>query len=288
MAVDAYRTAPRGATSTTATPLAYSTTSRSPCLQRSTPESSANVETTWSTTWSSLLASGSSYVTSMLSPLMSRTRSTMPSMLPHTRRAGPPLGGTLASCPARQQSWRGGPFGFGARGSRQMRMSRAGAPGGPGPAGWLLCNFTATRRRSVTNEVVMMRGRRILLTLVLAVCVGCSSDSDDSGQPGDVPPAARVGDCRNTPESILDPGAAFDDSPVVDCSQTHTLQTLTVIQTEGEMTPERLEDFSKYCQSGAVFKYLDSPGPGPYKLNYPSLLRPNPRAAGRGPIVDSL
>ena len=126
----------------------------------------------------------------------------------------------------------------------------------------------------MTNEVVMMRGRRILLTLVLAVCVGCSSDSDDSGQPGDVPPAARVGDCRNTPESILDPGAAFDDSPVVDCSQTHTLQTLTVIQTEGEMTPERLEDFSKYCQSGAVFKYLDSPGPGPYKLNYPVFFGP--------------
>ena len=90
--VDAYRTAPRGATSTTATPLAYSTTSRSPCLQRSTPESTANVETTWSMISSSLLASRCSYVTSMLSPLMSRTRSTMPSMLPHTRRASPLLG----------------------------------------------------------------------------------------------------------------------------------------------------------------------------------------------------
>ena len=91
--VDVYRTAPRGATSTAATPLAYSTTSRSPCWQRSTPESSANVETTWSITSSSLLASRSSYVTSILSPLMSRTRSTMPSMIPHTRRASPPLCG---------------------------------------------------------------------------------------------------------------------------------------------------------------------------------------------------
>jgi hypothetical protein len=75
---DAYRTAPRGATSTAAPPLAYSTKSRSPCLQRSTPESSASVETTWSITSSPLPASRSSYVTSMLSPLMSRTRSTMP------------------------------------------------------------------------------------------------------------------------------------------------------------------------------------------------------------------
>ena len=50
---DAYRTAPRGATSTAATPLAYSTRSRPPCLQRSTPEPSASVETTWSTTSSS-------------------------------------------------------------------------------------------------------------------------------------------------------------------------------------------------------------------------------------------
>jgi hypothetical protein len=93
---DAYRTAPRGATSTTAIPRAYSTTSRSPCLQRSTPESSANVETTWSTISSSVLASRSSYATSMLSPLMSRTRSTMPSVLPHTRRASPLLDAALA------------------------------------------------------------------------------------------------------------------------------------------------------------------------------------------------
>ena len=51
-----------------------------PCLQRSTPESSASVETTWSMTSSSLPESRSSYVTSMLSPLMSRTRSTTLSM----------------------------------------------------------------------------------------------------------------------------------------------------------------------------------------------------------------
>jgi hypothetical protein len=37
-------------------------------------------------------------VTSMLSPLMSRTRSTMPSMIPHTRGASP-LGGRSPSAP---------------------------------------------------------------------------------------------------------------------------------------------------------------------------------------------
>jgi hypothetical protein len=75
-----YRTAPRGATSTAATPLAQSTTSRSPCRQRRTPEASDSVETTWSITSPWLPASRSSYVTSMLSPLISRTRSTTASM----------------------------------------------------------------------------------------------------------------------------------------------------------------------------------------------------------------
>ena len=82
-----YRTAPRGATSTPATPLANRITSRSPCLQRSTPASSASVARTWSITSSSLSASRSSYVTSVLPPLTNRTRSTILSMAPHTRRA---------------------------------------------------------------------------------------------------------------------------------------------------------------------------------------------------------
>jgi hypothetical protein len=56
----AYRTAPRGPTSTAATPRAYNTRSRSPCLQRRTPASSASAETTWSITSSSPTASGSS------------------------------------------------------------------------------------------------------------------------------------------------------------------------------------------------------------------------------------
>ena len=76
-----YRTAPRGATSTAATPLAYSTTSRSPCRQRRTPEASDSVQITLSMTSPSLPASRSSYVTSMLSPLISRTRSTIASTI---------------------------------------------------------------------------------------------------------------------------------------------------------------------------------------------------------------
>jgi hypothetical protein len=61
----AHTTAPRGATSTAATPRPYSNMCRSPCLARSTPESCASVETTCSTTSSALTVSDSSYVTSM-------------------------------------------------------------------------------------------------------------------------------------------------------------------------------------------------------------------------------
>jgi hypothetical protein len=59
-----HRTAPRGATSRAATPRPYSTRSRSPCLQRSIPASSARVEITCSRTSSVVRVPGSSYVTS--------------------------------------------------------------------------------------------------------------------------------------------------------------------------------------------------------------------------------
>jgi enamine deaminase RidA (YjgF/YER057c/UK114 family) len=55
-----YRTAPRGAISTAATPRANSTMSRSPCLHRSMPSWSASATTACSTTSSSSTASGSS------------------------------------------------------------------------------------------------------------------------------------------------------------------------------------------------------------------------------------
>lgn len=83
-----------------------------------------------------------------------------------------------------------------------------------------------------------MRGLRTFSTLVLAVCVGRSSVSEDSSQTGNVPPSPdssqaanvppppEVGQCRNTPGSNLDDDDWVDDTPVVDCSETHTLQTV--------------------------------------------------------------
>jgi hypothetical protein len=53
-----HRTAPRGATSMAATPRPYSTTSRSPCLLRSTPASWASVAMTCSTTSAASTVSG--------------------------------------------------------------------------------------------------------------------------------------------------------------------------------------------------------------------------------------
>ena len=128
----------------------------------------------------------------------------------------------------------------------------------------------------------MMRDWRILITVVPAACVGCSSASDDSVQAGNVPPPPEVGDCRNTPDN-LDPETVSDDSPVVDCSQTHTLQTLAVIQTGDELsTRELLEQFAKYCHTGAVADYLDIPGPAPYKWAWPMLFGPTPEQRDAG------
>jgi hypothetical protein len=80
-----HRIAPRGATSMAATPRPYRATSRSPCLLRSTPESSVRFEMTCSTTSSVAAVSGSSYLTSMWSPLVSRTRNTTSAMVTDPR-----------------------------------------------------------------------------------------------------------------------------------------------------------------------------------------------------------
>ena len=107
-------------------------------------------------------------------------------------------------------------------------------------------------------EVVLMHGVSVLVLITVLACAACGGS--DSEQTGGVPPPPEVGQCHNTPESSLN--AAYDDSPVVDCSQPHTLQTLKVIDTDEEVTPELLEQLAKYCHAQAVAEYIDSPGAG--------------------------
>ena len=125
-----------------------------------------------------------------------------------------------------------------------------------------------------------MRGVSVLVLMAALACSSCGSS--DPEQAGGVPPPPEVGDCRNTPKD-LDPEDVFDDSPVVDCSQAHTLETLAVIQTGDELpTRELLEEFAKYCHTGAVADYLDIPGPGPYKWAWPMLFGPTPEQQDAG------
>ena len=115
-----------------------------------------------------------------------------------------------------------------------------------------------------------MHGVSVLVLITVLACAACGGS--DSEQTGGVPPPPEVGQCHNTPESSLN--AAYDDSPVVDCSQPHTLQTLKVIDTDEEVTPELLEQLATYCHAQAVAEYIDSPGPGGYNLVYPIVFGP--------------
>ena len=127
-----------------------------------------------------------------------------------------------------------------------------------------------------------MRGWRILIVLALAVCVGCSSDSGDSGQAGNVPPPPEVGQCRNTPDSNLGPKDWFDGSPVVDCSQPHTLQTLYIIDTDDEITSSLVAQLEDNCDNAKVADYVDSPGFGAYNLVWPIANGPTPEQVSAG------
>ena len=126
-----------------------------------------------------------------------------------------------------------------------------------------------------------MPGIQAATLLVALILVGCSSgEADESGS--SAPPPAEVGQCHNTPDSNLDFEDLFDDSPVVDCSQTHTLQTLEVIEIDEEPTLELLQQLAKYCETQAVAEYVDSPGRGAYNLAWPIVFGPTPEQQEAG------
>jgi hypothetical protein len=117
-----------------------------------------------------------------------------------------------------------------------------------------------------------MHGVSILVVTAVLPCAACSGS--DSDQAGDVPPPPEVGQCRFAPDSNVDPGAIFDDSPVVDCSQTHTLQRLEIIEIDEAPNRELLAQLAKYCESQAAAEFVDSPGAGPYNIAWPIVYGP--------------
>jgi hypothetical protein len=101
-----------------------------------------------------------------------------------------------------------------------------------------------------------------LLITIAVVCPACANDSSSptasgstrssapSSAAGAVPPPPRVGQCRNTPSSRLDQWV--DDTPVVDCSKTHTLETVAVIKPAMKLTLALVKQLAASCESPAV------------------------------------
>jgi hypothetical protein len=78
------------------------------------------------------------------------------------------------------------------------------------------------------------------------------SSSTRASTTGDVPPAPRVGQCRNTPASNLGPEVWVDNTPVVDCSQPHTLETAAVIEPVEKLTLAEARQLAASCETPVV------------------------------------
>jgi hypothetical protein len=73
-----------------------------------------------------------------------------------------------------------------------------------------------------------------------------------SSSAGAVPPPPKVGECRNSPASNLGQDDWVDNTPVVDCSKTHTLETVAVIKPVEKLTLAVAKQLAPSCESPAV------------------------------------
>jgi hypothetical protein len=110
----------------------------------------------------------------------------------------------------------------------------------------------------------MARAAALLVTVLMGLaCAGCTDDASShaaAGSPstatsstgssavGDVPPLPKVGQCRNTPAN----DSWVDNTPAVDCSQTHTLETAAVIKPVEKLTLAAAKQLAASCESPAV------------------------------------
>jgi hypothetical protein len=112
----------------------------------------------------------------------------------------------------------------------------------------------------------LARAATVLVTVVAVVaCAACTGDAGSSiaagstgsstpassarsSAAGDVPPPPEVGQCRNTPAN----DSWVDNTPVVDCSKPHTLETVSVIKPIEKLTLARAKQLAPSCESPAV------------------------------------
>jgi hypothetical protein len=155
-----------------------------------------------------------------------------------------------------------------------------------------------------------VRAAALLATIAMGVaCTACTSDasstavalptrssaavsstpssagasSTPSSAADDVPPPPEVGQCRNTPTTNLGENDWVDQTPVVDCSKTHTLQTLVVIKPVEKLTLAQVKQLVGSCDSPAAGGFVGNPGRYFNRLLYPAVYWPSSaqRAAGQ-------
>jgi putative regulator of septum formation len=109
-----------------------------------------------------------------------------------------------------------------------------------------------------------------------------SASSSRTSAASDVPPPPKEGQCRNTPASHLDPNDWVDNTPVVDCSKPHTLETVGVIKPVEKLTLAQAKQLVASCESPAL-SYLGISFPAVRTLAGPAVYWPSPaqRAAGQ-------
>src|SRR4051812_14815387 len=107
----------------------------------------------------------------------------------------------------------------------------------------------------------LVRAAALLAAIAMSVaCTACANDASSAAASGstqtsaaasprsapapstprsaadDVPPPPREGQCRNTRMTYLGQNDWVDPTPVVDCSKTHTLETVAVIKPVEKLT----------------------------------------------------
>jgi hypothetical protein len=98
----------------------------------------------------------------------------------------------------------------------------------------------------------------------------------------DVPPPPKVGQCRNTPASKLTVANWVDQTPVVDCSKKHTLETAEVIKPVEKLTLAEVKSLQDECVT-PTYDYLGISTSVVRNLVLPLVFWPSPaqRAAGQ-------
>src|SRR4051794_24233733 len=135
----------------------------------------------------------------------------------------------------------------------------------------------------------VVRAAALLATIAIGIaCTGCTSDassptaarptrsstavsSPPSSAAGGVPPPPQGGQSRDNPAANLGENDWVDQTPVVDCSKIHTLQTLVVIKPVEKLTLAQAKQLADSCNSTAsAGSYLGDPGRSFKRLAYPA------------------